>query len=252
MTGDRYLLSSVFQTIKILDLLGEEQILGVAEISQRLKINKTSVFRYLYTLEAGGYVIKTSDAKYMLGHKFVYMGNIVAERQTSFSLARPELVKLRDETGETVHLSILTPDLSLMFIDKVESNQTLQMRSRIGYQIPAYCSGSGKVLLAGLLGTEREEELKDLKLERKTEHTIVTHEDLIRNLTMVRDQGFGEENGEAEEGLSCLAAPIQNMMGDVRAAVSISGATVRLQENRENYIEKLKETACVISKILGI
>lgn len=252
MAEDRYLLSSVSQTIKILDLLGEEQILGVAEISQRLKINKTSVFRYLYTLEAGGYVIKTSDAKYMLGHKFVYMGNIVAERQTAFSLARPELVKLRDETGETVHLSILTSNLTLMFIDKVDSNQTFQMRSRVGYQIPAYCSGSGKVLLAGLLGTERENELKNLKLEKKTARTIVTYEDLIRNLIMVREQGFGEENGEAEEGLSCLAAPIQNLMGEVKAAVSISGSTVRLQENREKYIEKLKETAHVISNILGI
>lgn len=252
MAEDRYLLSSVSQTIKILDLLGEEQILGAAEISQRLKINKTSVFRYLYTLEAGGYVIKTSDAKYMLGHKFVYMGNIVAERQTAFSLARPELVRLRDETGETVHLSILTSDLTLMFIDKVDSNQTFQMRSRIGYQIPAYCSGSGKVLLAGLLGTEREKELKNLKLEKKTARTIITYEDLIKNLTMVREQGFGEENGEAEEGLSCLAAPIQNLMGEVRAAVSISGSTIRLQENREKYIEKLIETAHVISNILGI
>lgn len=252
MAEDRYLLSSVSQTIKILDLLGEEQILGVAEISQRLKINKTSVFRYLYTLEAGGYVIKTSDAKYMLGHKFVYMGNIVAERQTAFSLARPELVKLRDETGETVHLSILTSDLTLMFIDKVDSNQTFQMRSRVGYQIPAYCSGSGKVLLAGLLGTEREKELKSLKLEKKTAHTIISYEDLIKNLTMVREQGFGEENGEAEEGLSCLAAPIQNLMGEVRAAVSISGSTVRLQENRQKYIDKLIETARVISNILGI
>lgn len=247
-----YLLSSVVQTIRILDLLAEEQMLGTAEISQKLKINKTSVFRYLYTLEAGGYVYKTSDAKYMLGQKFVYMGEIVAERQTEFSLARPELVRLRDLTGETVHLSILTPDLTLMFVDKVESRQTLQMRSRIGYQLPAYCSGSGKVHLAGLLGTQREKELKNLKLVKKTDRTITKYTDLISELEKVREQGYGEENGESETGLSCLAAPVQNLSGEVVLAVSISGPSAQLSENKDFYLEKLKETASSIAGLLGL
>ena len=252
MSEDKYLLSSVSQTIKILDLLGEEQMLGVAEISQRLKINKTSVFRYLYTLEAGGYVYKTSDAKYMLGQKFVYMGAIVQERQTEFSLARPEMVRLRDEVGETVHLSILLPDLQMMFIEKVSGNQALQMRSQIGYQIPAYCSGSGKVLLSGLLGTEREEELRKIRLEKKTENTITDYAALLATLRNVKKQGYGEENGEAEEGLSCLAAPIRNMRGDVIAALSISGSTERIRENREMFIGKLLGTAAAIQRVLGL
>ena len=252
MGEDKYLLSSVSQTIKILDLLGEEQMLGAAEISQRLKINKTSVFRYLYTLEAGGYVYKTRDAKYMLGQKFVYMGAIVQERQTEFSLARPEMIKLRDELGETVHMSILLPDLQMMFVEKVSGNQSLQMRSQVGYQIPAYCSGSGKVLLSGLLGTEREEELREIQLEKKTENTITDHAVLLAVLRNVKKQGYGEENGEAEEGLSCLAAPICNIKGDVVAALSISGSTERLRENRERFIGKLLEAAASIQGVLGL
>ena len=81
MDHDKYLLSSVTNSIRILDLLGEEELLGVAEISAKLKMNKTSVFRYLYTLETGGYVRKTSEAKYALGEKFVYMSDIVTRRR---------------------------------------------------------------------------------------------------------------------------------------------------------------------------
>ena len=80
MDQDKYLLSSVTNSIRILDLLGEEELLGVAEISTKLKMNKTSVFRYLYTLESGGYVRKTSEAKYTLGQKFVAMADIVLQR----------------------------------------------------------------------------------------------------------------------------------------------------------------------------
>ena len=80
MDHDKYLLSSVTNSIRILDLLGEEELLGVAEISAKLQMNKTSVFRYLYTLESGGYVRKTNDAKYTLGRKFVSMADIVTSR----------------------------------------------------------------------------------------------------------------------------------------------------------------------------
>jgi hypothetical protein len=81
MDHDKYLLSSVTNSIRILDLLGEEELLGVAEISAKLKMNKTSVFRYLYTLESGGYVRKTSEAKYTLGDKFFDMVNIMMQRR---------------------------------------------------------------------------------------------------------------------------------------------------------------------------
>lgn len=83
MDNDKYLLSSVTNSIRILDLLGEEELLGVAEISAKLGMNKTSVFRYLYTLEADGYVSKTDDAKYTLGHKIVTMADIVKQRDNA-------------------------------------------------------------------------------------------------------------------------------------------------------------------------
>lgn len=252
MNDERYLLSSISNSMKILDLLGEEEMLGVAEISTKLSMNKTSVFRYLYTLEAGGYVYKTFDAKYMLGKKFVYMASIVEERQSELGRARPMLTELRDTINETVHLSILLPDLDMMFVEKVSSTQSLRMRSKVGYQIPAYQSGSGKVLLAGLMGTEREKEITRIQFEKKTALTIMSHEALLKELKKVQERGYGEENGEAEEGLSCLAVPISNYKNETIAAISISGPTVRLQEHHEEYLKELKKTKVKVERALGL
>lgn len=252
MNENSYLLSSVCNALEILDLLTKEPVLGVAEISQRLGMNKTSIFRYLYTLEASGYVYKSNDAKYMLGKKFVYMGSVVEERQTEFSLAKPELIALRDKLNETVHLSILLPDKNMMFIDKVSGTQTLQMRSQIGYQMSAYCSGSGKVLLAGLLEMEGEDEIRSIKLDRKTDNTITDTDQLLVSLRKIIENGYGTEDGEAEEGLSCIAVPIKNRQGHTVAAVSTSGLTVSLQKKKEEYVSALKDTASRIEKLMGM
>lgn len=251
MDEDKYLLSSVSNALRILDLLSEEELLGVAEISKRLNLGKASAFRLLYTLEYKGFVIKNQSAKYMLGRKFCYFGEVVSNRQSDFSLAKPELICLRDKLNETVHLSILLPDLNLTFLDKVSSSHSLQMNSRIGYQMPAYCSGSGKVLLADLLGTDREKELNDIQLQQKTETTITDHQTLIEELRKIKDCGYGLDNEESEIGLTCIAVPVLTYNGKAVAAISISGATQRINQNKESYVTSLKEASGKIAKLLG-
>lgn len=95
-----YLLSSVNNALKILDLLSVRDNIGVAEISRLLKLDKASVFKMLYTLEHRDYVIKTADAKYRLGIKFTNYGNLVAERQTVADVAAPYLARLQAATAE--------------------------------------------------------------------------------------------------------------------------------------------------------
>ncbi len=251
MNEDQYLLSSVTNALCILDLLSEEELLGVAEISKRLKLGKASTFRLLYTLEYKGFVIKNQSAKYMLGRKFCYFGEVVANRQNDYSLAKPELIKLRDRVNETVHMSILSPDLNLVFIDKVSSSHFQQMKSRIGYQMPAYCSASGKVLLSNLLEINGEKELRNLKLEKRTDATITDYETLRKELQTIKEKGYGMDNEESEVGLTCISVPVTTYHHQSVCAISISGATQRIIPNKDFYIEALNETASNVGKLLG-
>lgn len=251
MSDDKYLLSSVSNALEILDALGETQAMGVAEISKLLNMGKSSVFRLLYTLESKGYVYKDSTAKYMLSRKFSYLGSIVAERQNEFHLTHPTLVKLRNQTGETVHLGILISNNKVMFVDKIQSDYQLQMNSRIGYELDSYASGCGKALLSVLLDTPREDELKQIKFKKFTDKTITSYEQLIKVLRHIQECGYSLDDEESEQGLTCVSVPIISHQGKAPIAISISGSTSRINAKMEENLRALREAADEISNILA-
>lgn len=252
MDNDRYLLSSVSNTLDILDLLSKYDELGVAEISNELNMGRASVFRMLYTLEKKDYVHKTSNAKYKLGVKFAHYGSIVLERQNYVSIAKPYLQKLRDLHNKTTHFAILDEDnFNIIFMEKEMSKSTIQMTSKIGSKMPAYCTGTGKVLLASRLDEDFEKIVQTYSLEKLTDSTITDTSKLIEELKIIQKQGYSEDSEESEFGLVCLAAPVKDIAGKTVGAVSMSGAAAQMRANKDTYIESVKETASEISKAMG-
>ncbi|MBQ9827386.1 MAG: IclR family transcriptional regulator [Lachnospiraceae bacterium] len=249
--NEKYMLGSVSNALEVLDLLSEHEQLGPAEISKMLGISKATAFRLLSTLESRGYVIKNSDAKYMLGKKLAYLGEIVTSRQDNYALARPELLKLRDMINETIHMSVLLSNLNMMFIEKISPDRNLRMQSKIGFEQPAYSYASGKVLLSGLIGTSREKELESIKFKKLTNTTITSHSELMKELNAIRIYGYGVDDEESEVGLTCFAVPVYNADQRISCAISASGTTQRMRENKEKYISALKETALKITELLG-
>ncbi len=249
--NNNYLLSSLFNAMRILDLLAQEDMLSVAQISSRLNMNKTSTFRYLYTLEKGGFVHKTLDSRYTLGMKLIYMGDVVRERRNELVIIEPLLTRLRDRLNETVHLSVLLPDLKMMFIAKKTGNYHLLSRTYIGQQVPASASASGRVLLSSLLGTEREAELSLLQLDQQTSLSISDLDTLLKELHLIREQGYAEQHGELEDGFSGIAVPISSRKNPAFASLSVCGLSHRLREHKREYLEALFETKKAIEEKLG-
>jgi len=248
---DKYLMSSVYNTLEILDLLSQHSELGVAEISKALGLGKASVFKMLYTLEKKDYVFKTPDAKYRLGIKFAHYGTIVLENLDIISLLKPYLEKLRDKHKETVHLGILDDDLKVIFIAKESSTSTIQMTSRVGSKMSFYATATGKVLISHKVDEEMEKKIRSYNLVKLTENTIIDHEELIKLLKKIKEQGYGEDLEESEEGLTCYAVPIKDISGKVIAGISMSGPTVRMEKNKERLLLSLKETANEVSSAMG-
>lgn len=249
---DKYLMSSVYNTLQILDLLSMHDELGVSEISKATDIGKASVFKMLYTLEKLDYIHKTAESKYKLGIKFAHYGSIVLEKQNIYRLIRPYLQKLRDKHNETTHLGILDEkDLNVVFMVKEASTNTIQMASREGYRLPFYATAMGKLLVASKLNEEMIERLKTFRFARFTEHTITDYNALIEKLNLINEQNFSEDAEESEYGLVCFAAPIKDLTGQTIAAISMSGTSVRMLNNRDAILNSLKETAFEVSTLLG-
>lgn len=251
MTDDRYLLSSLNNALKILDLLNEKPQLGTAEISRELDIGKTSVFKMLYTLEKNNYVTKGENSKYNLSIKFANFGNKVLDRIDLVSVVKPYLKELTKKYKETTHMAILSQDFNTIFLYKETSNSTFQMASNIGVKLPAYNTATGKVLLADLSETTLEEFFEKVELKKFTEKTITDKEKLKKELKQIRAKGFAVDNEESEEGLMCFAAPIKDIKNDTAAAISISGPAFRMKENKKELIKSIIKVSKEISSQIG-
>jgi DNA-binding IclR family transcriptional regulator len=143
-----------------------------------------------------------------------------------------------------------------LYVDKVESDEKpggLQMVSRVGSRMPAHCSSVGKVFLAQLSDKELDRLIKRNRLEKRTANTITDTDKLKHHLKVIRQKGFAVDNEENEKGIRCVGAPIFNQQGQVIAAISISGPTVRITKKimQRTLKNEVIRTASDISREFG-
>ena len=167
-------------------------------------------------------------------------------------VARPELEHLSDTVHETINLSVLL-EHDIFYLDKVETHRSIVCNTQIGGRVPAYATSSGKVMLAGQKAEYIEEYCQWMGRKAKplTENTITDPGKLRGELVQARLRGYAMDNGEIEEGLICVAAPIYDMNRKILAAVSISGPDYRMKEDEEFMIREVRQTAENISRLLG-
>ena len=132
-------------------------------------------------------------------------------------------------------------------IAQVDGRYLLGATNWVGLRVPLHCSALGKVFLAFGAAT-----LPDGRLERRTQHTITSRAVLADELDAVRHNGYAVARDELEPGLIAVAAPVRDAGGAVVAAVSISGPSIRLTEDRVDEITTLLRTeAETLSSVLG-
>ncbi len=229
----------------------EESELKLQEICDRLDLNKSTAHGIISTLKHFGMIDQDEETqKYRLGFSLVALGSLVLDRLDVRNIAAPIIKDVCMRTGETVHLGILD-GTEVVYIDKQESSQSMRLFTAIGTRYPAYCTGIGKAILAFL---PREEQIKCIPDEIKplTEHTFKSKETVLKDLSLVSSRGYSIDDEENIEGLRCVGAPVFDYSGNVVAAVSVAGPSIRM--TKEKLVEVagiLGEAADEISKGLG-
>ncbi|HUV28479.1 MAG TPA: IclR family transcriptional regulator, partial [Anaerolineales bacterium] len=112
---------SVAKSFAILEFLANaDSPQELVSISNALKMNKSTTYRFLTTLESLGYVVKDPENnRYSLGSKIVWLASKFLKAIDLLTIARPVLTQLREETGETIHLAILD-HFEVVYIDKLD------------------------------------------------------------------------------------------------------------------------------------
>jgi DNA-binding IclR family transcriptional regulator len=247
------LIQSVGRALQILEYVAvNDNEMSLSAISRGLGLNKSTVFSLISTLEQMGYVQQNQGTgKYSLGLKLFELGQTVHSSMDLRTIAMPHLCELSKRYGETVHLSILSKG-EVVYIDKVDSSHSIRIASQVGGRNPAYCTGVGKVLLAGLPDEDLAKVIRGISFKRFTAGTITDGQALRACIDTVRRDGYATDMEEFEIGLNCVAAPIRNYSGAVIAAISLSGPTHRIVNgNFEKFTADVIETARLISAQLG-
>jgi DNA-binding IclR family transcriptional regulator len=240
------------KTLKILDLFDEKgKELTPTEIRAALNLNKSAIFRILNILGEAGYLEKNSvTLKYRLGFKLYYLGSLVEGRSEIRNIAHPFLEELKEKCDETVHLVVLDHGEAL-YLDKLEGKKAIRVVSKVGWRLPAHCSGVGKVMLASLPDETVIKIIQEKGMERFTNNTITDIEALKVALARIRKQGYAIDNEEIEVGLKCIAAPLKYSKSEAIAAISISGPKERFNSaEMKRLIPLVKNASERISDVL--
>lgn len=204
-------------------------------------------------MEKAGYLMRDSDTRrYRPGIKVLQLGFTAISSLDIRQVARPYLVQLSQQVGETVSLSVLD-GMEIVYIDRVRNQQIVGVVLGMGSRLPAHCASMGKAMLAHLPPEELRRRLDQAGLKPRTPKSLVDWAALEDELERVRQQGYAINDEELEIGLRAVAAPIWDSSSQVVAAANITGSAAMLSlERLESELAlAVRHTADQISRALG-
>jgi IclR family transcriptional regulator, KDG regulon repressor len=247
------IVKSVSRALHIIDIVSsKKEGLGVTEIANQMDINKSSVYRILSTLVQYGYIEQDKETeRYKLGYKFLEISSKLLESIDLRKEAKPYLRELEKETNEVIHLVVYDQG-EVIYIEKLEGTETLRMHSKVGKRAPMHCTAVGKAILAHLPLHTALEIIDRKGLPKHTDFTITDKNEFLKELEEVKQKGYALDLEENEYGIRCIAVPIFDYSGSVVAAVSISGPTIRMTDERIRTLqERIQAIGKQISARLG-
>jgi len=247
--GDKYLVEAVARALDILDVFEKSEELSLTEIGERVRLNKTRVFRLLHTLVVGGYVQKSSDGvRYSLGVKLLDRASCV--RADLRQIARPLMKVLLEKFNETVNLGILDGQ-DILYIEMLESSHTFRMAARVGSRGPVTSTALGRAIAAHLPANESANLIPSEPMSKLKGAVTISAAKLSRELQNVRARGYAIDDEENLPGAVCIGAPLFDGTGRPIAAVSLSGPADRIHTKSKEIASFLPAVCREISRKLG-
>ena len=244
---------SLAKAVLLLEALADEREATPRRLAEALKEPRTTVYRLLTGLEALDMVEAGSQSgTWRLGWRLLRLGSAVIERLDERQAALPVMERIHEATEETVFLCVRRGDEAVC-IERIDGLRVQSLALRLGGSLPLHAGAAPRTLLAWEPRSEWEAYLeRTVKLNRYTERTPVTRNELFAELERTLADGYAVSDEDITPGIGSLGAPIFDYTGGIRAAISIGGTRQMLLEDmREEAIRLLVEGAREVSTALG-
>lgn len=251
----KYPVQTVEKAFEIVELLTGNRYsdgISISDLSKELDLGKSTVHRIIETMEAKGYIHQDEETKrYHLSWKLFELGNSIPRRRNLFTMDTSILQALCDKFQETVNMGVRVDD-SVVTIHKINPTSSLIANLQIGTREALHATAMGKALVSQMTREELVKLLGSGPYEKFTSKTIMDVDQLIEETSLIRVRGYSLDDEEYSAGLTCISVPLKNYRNEIVAAVSLSGATIRMTDGKLNEIQKeLREVARRLSSYLG-
>lgn len=244
---------SVDRALSILATLAEDdEGYRLSDLAIRTGLSTSTVHRLLATLEGRRFVqFDRAQSKWHVGSRAFSVGATFARRRNFTTQAIPYLRKLRDLTRETANLAVVDDEF-IIVLTRMESREIMRSLTQVGGRVAMVTSGVGKAVLATYSDEDVGAVIRHHGMPRLTEKSIVRPSDLFKELEKIRRQGFALDDEEACMGLRCIAAVVYNDCAEPLAAISVSGMTSRLTDQRLPEVGQIvRDVAAELTGALG-
>ena len=215
--------------------------LSLTELSKNIGLHKSTVHRFLNTLIKLGYVKQKDDSTYDLTFKLYNISRYKVENIDLIKLSHKHIQNLSREINEVVHL-VIQDGIYGIYIDKIDSDNTITLKSQVGNRTPLIYTSVGKAILS----TYDDETIQEIWNKsphiKKGKNTIMNLKDFMDEINKTRETKISIDNEENEDGIYCIGTNINTNIRDIKAAISITGPLYRMKEKicDKMYKELLK------------
>ncbi|WP_458861775.1 IclR family transcriptional regulator [Acidaminobacterium chupaoyuni] len=245
---------SLEKALQIVEVLADSrQPMRLQDLAEKAQLPACTALRFLNTLLVHGYVHQDAlTMRYSLTLKFAKIGSQVGAQMDLRNLARPELLELSAQCGESCCLA-LEENHQVVYVDVVDGpDGMLKIMQRIGKRAPLHCTGVGKLFLLNYDMSQLEHYIEEYGLPPLTAKTITTREGLMQELHTIGERGYALDDEECELGARCVAAGIRDYTGKIVAGISVSGPLHRMEgEHLEEIRRCAAETAKRLSQLMA-
>ncbi len=113
-----------------------------SEMAGHMGVNRSTALRFLATLEAEGYLLRTGDGRYHPTVKIAELARVIIDRLDIKKYARGQLARLAEQTGFSSHLAVIS-DRRIIYIDGERAPGMVKVSADIGESAPVHCSAAG-------------------------------------------------------------------------------------------------------------
>ena len=184
------------------------------------------------------------QGRYRIGNRLFEISSLAPIRHELREAALPFLQDLHAAAKTTVQLGVLEGS-QVLVVERITGHRPMPMLEQAGGKIPAHCSALGRAILAYSDPATIDTILAGA-LTARTPRTLTSPVAVLRELTAIPERGWAIDREEGNIGISCVAAPVFGPLGQVAAAVSVTGPTGLVRAERIGPAVRL--TAAAVSR----